>query len=102
MSPCKGDIPTFVDNKDKLGDKRYERKCWFLFTYLFDINIERLISYSNKHNLYLKNILSSNNKRKHKIWQVVVASTIPCVVCSSAIFNLFFVDSINWKFLYLI
>ena len=34
MSPCKSDTPTFVNNKDKLGDKRYERECWFLFTYI--------------------------------------------------------------------
>ena len=34
MSPCKSDTPHLQIIKDKLGDKRYERECWFLFTYI--------------------------------------------------------------------
>ena len=42
MSPCKSDIPHLSIIRDKLGDKRYERECWFL--YRIDINIEQLMS----------------------------------------------------------
>ena len=34
MSPCKSDTPHLRIIKDKLGDKRYERECWILFTYI--------------------------------------------------------------------
>ena len=36
--------------KENFGDR-------FSFTYCIDVNIEQLISLSNKHNLYLQNIL---------------------------------------------
>ena len=42
MSPCKSDTPHLWIIKDKLGDKRYERECWFLCR--IDVNIERFIS----------------------------------------------------------
>ena len=46
MSPCKSDMPHLWIIKDKIGDKRYERERWFLFSYIYriDVNIERLIS----------------------------------------------------------
>ena len=34
MIPCKSDTPNLWIIKDKLGHKCYERKCWFLFTYI--------------------------------------------------------------------
>ena len=34
MSPCKSDAPYLCILKDKLKDKRYERECLFLFTYM--------------------------------------------------------------------
>ena len=38
----------------------------FIYVYRIDMNIERLMPCSNKHNLHLKNILSSNNKSKQQ------------------------------------
>ena len=38
----------------------------FIYVYRIDMNIERLMPCSNKHNLHLKNILSSKNKSKEK------------------------------------
>ena len=38
----------------------------FIYVCRIDMNIERLISCSNKHNLHLKNILSRNNKSKQQ------------------------------------
>ena len=65
MSPCKGDTPIFVENKGWT----WEPALWmtlsvFIYVYRIDMNIERLMSCSSKHNLHLKNILSSNNKSK--------------------------------------
>ena len=34
MSPCKSDTLYLWIIKDKLGDKCYERECWFLFLYI--------------------------------------------------------------------
>ena len=34
MSPCRSDTPHLWIIEDKLGDKVYERKCWFIFTYI--------------------------------------------------------------------
>ena len=63
MSPSKGDTsppPHLWIIKDNLGDQK-----WFS-VYRIDINVERLITCSNKHNLHLKNIFSSNNKSKQQ------------------------------------
>ena len=38
----------------------------FIYIYRIDVNIERLMPWSNNHNLHLKNILSSNNKSKQQ------------------------------------
>ena len=38
----------------------------FIYVYRIDMNIERLMPCSNKHNLHLKNILSSKNNSKEK------------------------------------
>ena len=38
----------------------------FVYVYRIDMNIERLMPCSDKHNLHLKNILSSNNKSKQQ------------------------------------
>ena len=35
MSLCKNDNPHLWIIKDKLGDKRYERKCWFSLHIVF-------------------------------------------------------------------
>ena len=50
-----------------------------------------------KQKIYFQVTTSPNNK----VWQVVVASTVPCTICSLAIFKLFFINAINWKFWYL-
>ena len=58
MSLYKGDTPTFVDNKWwPWGPALLTTVLGFNYVYGIDINIERLISCSNKHNLHLKNIL---------------------------------------------
>ena len=75
----------------------------FSYVYRIDIDIERLISCSNKHNLiwkiYFQATTSPSNKvlssPSSKVWQAVVASTMPCTICSSAILKLFFVGAIN-------
>ena len=67
MSPCKGDSLTFVDNKGwPWGPALWTTVLIFLYVRRIDINIERLISCLNKHNLHLKNPLSSNNQSKQQ------------------------------------
>ena len=73
----------------------------FIYVYRIDMNIERLMPCSNKHNLHLKNILSSNNKSKQQ-------SMTSCRCKYNALYNLIFsyfkllfVDAINWKIVYL-
>ena len=81
----------------------------FIYIYRIDMNINRLMPCSNKHNLHSKNVHSSNNKlkqestfkSKQQSMQVAVASTLPCTIWTSAIFKFFFIDAINWKFIYL-
>ena len=67
MNPCKGETPIIEDNKGWT----WEPALWmtllvFIYVYRIDMNIERLMPCSNKHNLHLKNILSSNNKSKQQ------------------------------------
>ena len=68
------------------------------------MNIERLMPCSNKHNLHLKNILSSKTSPRKKYFQVQEKKydTLPLQVqCPGqsdlqlTIFKLFFVDAIN-------
>ena len=67
MSPCKGDTHIFVDNKGSTWEPALSMTLLvFIYVYRIDMNIERLMPCSNKHNLHLKNILSSNNKSKEK------------------------------------
>ena len=81
----------------------------FIYVYRIDMNIERLMPCSNKHNLHLKNILSSNNKSKQQsTFKSKQQSMTSCRCKYNALYNLifsyfklFFVDAINWKFVYL-
>ena len=80
MSPYKCDTPTFVDNKGyPCGPAFWTTVLGFKYVYRIDINLERLISCSNKHNLHLKNILCRfcYFSPSSKVWQVVVASKCP-------------------------
>ena len=77
-----------------------------IYIYRIDINIEWLISCSNltcTWNIYFQATAGPSNKvlssPSNKVWQVSVASTMPCTICSSVIFKLLFVDAINWKVL---
>ena len=64
---------------------------------------------SNEHNLLVKNILSSNNKSKQQnTFKSKQQSMTSCRYKYNAMYNLifsyfklFFVDAINWKFVYL-
>ena len=48
MSPCKGDIPTFVDNKGQAwGTALWTKVLSSVYVYRTDINMERRISCSN-------------------------------------------------------
>ena len=47
MSPCKSDTPHLWIIKDKLGDKRYERECWFLFKYIVLIQSDIYLAETN-------------------------------------------------------
>ena len=74
----------------------------FIYVYRIDMNIERLMPCSNKHNLHLKNILSSNNKSKEQSTLKSKQQSITSCCCKYiALYKLFFVDAINWKFVYL-
>ena len=92
MSPCKGDTPTFVDNKGK----PWEPALWttllvFIYVYRIDIKIERLISCSNEHNFHLKNILSGNNKSKQQSnFKSKQQSMTSCRCKYNALYNLLF------------
>ena len=68
MSPCKGDILIFVDNKEQTWEPALSMTLLvFIYVQHIDMNIEQLsIPCSKKHNLGLKNILSSKNKSKDK------------------------------------
>ena len=68
----------------------------FIYIYRININIERLIPLSNKHNLHLKNIVYFadflNFSPINKVWKIVVASKHPA---QSAIKTYVYVDAIN-------
>ena len=70
-----------------------------LYVYHIDMNTEWLMPCSKKHNLYLKNILSSDNKSEQQ-------SMTSCRCKYKALYNLifksFFIDAFNWKFVYLL
>ena len=92
MSSCKGDIPIFVDNKGKT----WEPALWmnllgFIHVYRIDMNIERLVPCSSKHNLHLKNLLSSNNKSKQQsTFKSKQQSMSSCRCKYNALYNLIF------------
>ena len=107
MNPCKGDTPIIEDNKGWT----WEPALWmtllvFIYVYRLDINIERLMPCSKNitctWKIYLQVATSPSNEvlssASNKVWQVLVASTIPCTIWSSVIFELFFIDAFNWKF----
>ena len=82
----------------------------FIYVYRIDMNIERLMPCSNKHNLHLKNILSSNNKSKQQSTFKYKQQSMTSCCCKynalynllfRAIFKLCFIDAIDWKFVYL-
>ena len=75
--------------------------CWFLFTYVVLIwlysdlcNAQGNLTCTWK--IYFQVTTSPGNKvlssPSNKVWQVLVASTMPCTIWSSAIFKLFFID----------
>ena len=108
MSPCKGDTHIFVDNKGSTWEPALSMTLLvFIYVYRIDMNIERLVPCSNKHNLHLKNILSSNNKSKEKSTFRSKDQSMTSCCCKYIalgqsdlqlpIFKLFFVDAINWN-----
>ena len=63
----------------------------FIYVYCIDRNIEGLMPCLNKHNLHLKNILSSNNKFKEKsTFKSKKQSMIRCRCKYNALDNLTF------------
>ena len=62
----------------------------FIYVYRIDINIERPMPYSNKHNLHLKNILSSNNKSKQQSISSPGKIMICCCCKYNVLYNLIF------------
>ena len=69
----------------------------FIYVYRIDMNIERLVPCSNKHNLHLRIIPSSNNKstQQSTFKSKQKYDKLPLF------FKLFFIDAINWKFVYI-
>ena len=99
MSPCKSDTPHLWIIKDKLGDKRYEQDVGFYF------HISYWYKYGATYILLKQTLLSSNNILSSSI-NIQQAQATKCFEVqatnqSVAVFKLFFVDAINWKFLYL-
>ena len=105
MSPYKGDTPHLWIIKEKLGDQYYlmNDSDGFYLRISYYINIERRISFSNKHNLQLKNILFwfCYLQSKQQVFKNCRCKYTPCAICSSSICQLFLVDAMNWKCLYL-
>ena len=101
MYPCIGDTPIFVDNKGYT----WETAFWitllvFIYAYCIDMNIEWLMPCSNKHDLLLRNILSSNNKSKQQSTPKSKQQTMKSYRCKYnalynliCIFNMVFVDA---------
>ena len=59
-SSYKGDTPTFVDNKGEyLGTSimSWMTPTVFIYVYRADTNVKQFVSFFNKHNLHLKNML---------------------------------------------
>ena len=124
IEPMEEWYPTFMDNKGQTwGQVPWTRVLVFIYIYRIDVNIEQLISCWNKHNFQATININSSNKYKYfKFYkytfeQYQVQATkyfeiqatkyeklslqVQCPVQSVAVFKLFFVDAINWTFLYL-
>ena len=107
MSPCKSDTPHLWIIKDKLGGKRYERECWFLFTYIVltqsDIYLaETNITFKQQYTFkFYKYTFKQQQAQATKYFEVQATKydklslRVQCPVQSAAIFKLFFVDAIN-------
>ena len=109
MSPCKSDTPHLWIIKDKLGDKRYERGCWFLFTYIVLMQVlsdlylaETNITFKQQYTFkFYKYTFNQKQAQATKCLEVQAAKydklslRVQCPVQSVAIFKLFFVDAIN-------
>ena len=67
----------------------------------FYLLISYWYKYTTTYTLLKQKIYFQVTSPNNKVWQVVVASTVPCTICSLAIFKLFFINAINWKFWYL-
>ena len=82
MSPCKGDTPIFVDNKGWTWEPASSMTLLvFIYVYRINMNIERFMPCSNKHNLHL-NIYTFKSKKE--IWHVVVSSKMRWTIWFSA------------------
>ena len=103
--PIQGWYPHLWIIKEKLGDQYYvmNDSDGFYLRISYYINIEQLISFSNKHNLQLKNILFwfCYLQPKQQDFKNCRCKYTPCAICSSSICQLFLVDAMNWKCLYL-
>ena len=107
MSPCKSDALHLWIIKDKLGDKRYERECWFLFTYIVliqsDIYLaETNITFKEQYTFkFYKYTFKQEQAQATKYFEFQ-ASMTSCHCENNALYNLqlaifklFFVDAIN-------
>ena len=102
MSPCKSDTPHLWIVRDKLGDKRYKRECWFLFTYIvIDASYILLkhITFKQQYTFkFYKYTFKQQQAQATKCFEVQATKydklslQIQCPVQSVAIFKLFFVD----------
>ena len=95
MSPCKGDIPAFVDNKGQPWRPAlcHEQVMVFISVYRIDVSIEPLIPSWNitcTWKIHFADFVSFSPSSKG--WQVAIALHLSL--------SCFFVDVINWKFLY--
>ena len=92
--PCKNDTPHLWIIKDKLGDKRYERECWFLFTYIVLIqsdiyHFERSITLKQQHTFkFYKYTLKQHQAQATKYFEVQAASMTSCRCKYNSQYNL--------------
>ena len=94
MSPCKIDTPHLWIIKDKLGDKRYERECWFLFTYIVliqsDIYLaETNITFKQQYTFkFYKYTFKQHQAQATKYFEVQATSMTSCRCKYNAQYNL--------------
>ena len=78
MSPCKSDTPCFWIIKDKLGDKRYERECRFLFAYIVLVEIQSNLYLAETNIAFKQQYTFKFYKYTFKQQQAQAISTLKC------------------------